>query len=165
MTGHPGRPSPWLYVAFKLFHPFDIDSVNRSVAVVQTATDALFLSDRGVTIAAIDTSVLPPFRSGTFPLEWPPDRCKTVLEQAEAVTMIAARAYVRHLKSTGVLTDAAWKEIGLAPYSKPGQEALVAYVAEQWDRIAVLAQDLIDARGGVLTDPWIPPPADLQEQP
>jgi len=153
-------PSPWLHVQFNLFQPFDTDSVNRGMAVVQTASDALFLSDHGGTVASIDTGVLPPFRSGTFPPGWPQGRRETVLDQAKAVTMAAARAYVRHLKSTGVLTDGAWRDIGLAPYGGPGQEAPVAYVAEQWDRIAILAQDLIDARGGVLTDPWMPPPTD-----
>jgi hypothetical protein len=151
-------PSPWLHVVFNLFQPYDTDSANRGMAVVQTASDALFLSDQGGTIDSIDTGILPPFRTGTFPTEWPSDRREAVLEQAKVVTMAAARAYVRHLKSTGVLTDGAWKDFGLAPHTEPGHEDLVAYVAEQWDRITVLAQDLIDARGGMLTGPWIPPP-------
>jgi hypothetical protein len=162
------RPSPWLHVVFNLFRPFDTDSVNRGVAVVQTAADALFLSDIGCSMDAIDTGVLPPFRRGNFPSEWPQERREEVLEQAKTITMAAARQYVRHLKSTGVLTDQAWVDLSLSPYNEPGQEVLVAYIAEQWDRIAVLAQDLIDARGGVLTNPWMPPPTSLtdpEEQP
>jgi hypothetical protein len=148
---------PALAREFSLFHPQDKDEVNCAVLVVQCAALVVLLVDEGGTVRELDTGVLPPKIDTAGPEHEDEDRMAAIKAQLNTASMVAARSYLRQLRAMGTLTHRVWAQFGLEPFTERDQVEVVAYVAEHWDRITRLAQDLVDARGGVLIDPWIPP--------
>ncbi|GAB4001635.1 hypothetical protein GCM10029992_37690 [Glycomyces albus] len=154
-------------IPFPLFLPSNHEEVNHAVLTVQAAATVVSTADAGVTIDRIGCGARPARYSGTAPEAASTEEQERVRADADAASMIARRMYIRQLRAARTLRDTSWGMIGIVPLTKPEHERLQTFVVDQWDRICILAQDLLDAKGTVPTTPRIPPrtPGDEHELP
>jgi hypothetical protein len=141
---------------FRIEHPPNAASLNATILSLQIAARACALHDEGVTVTRIVSH--PRRKPGiAFTGESGYDAADYGRDAARDPVMVeAARRYLEHLSVTWTSGP------GLAAAQPPPHDVdphglASAYVRSQWERIAYLAQQLIDHEG-VLSDPVIMPP-------